>query len=359
MENRFYRKSYADIRKEQVAMIGIRIDANDKIAMGHLMRCMSIAIQLKNKNQDIVFIISEDYAGNYIFEKGFRYICLNNRYDEKDQETECLIRIIKHEKIDRLLIDSYEVTYEYMRRLREICKIIYIDDLNRFRYPADLIINYIYGTDELLYRSKGYTEEQFLLGNSFVPLRPEFSKDKIVIKKDISAIFLSTGGTDKFNLIISLLKKLERSPLKNTVKHVVTGRFFNNMEELEHMCQQDCTIHMYHDVQDICDIMHKCDLAISAGGTTISELCACGVPIICVSIADNQLPGIKAYEENGVLLYAGDIRNDREAVLNQVIDMALLLKDNFVLRKNLGNNGNKIIDGKGAIRIAEYIISKI
>ena len=337
-------------------MIGIRMDANDKIAMGHLMRCMSIAIQLKRKHQDIVFIVSEDYAGNIINEKGFRYICLNNQYDEKEQETEHLIEIINHEKIDKLLLDSYEVTYEYMKRLREICGVIYIDDLNRFRYPADLIINYIYGVDESLYKPKGYTEEQFLLGSDYVPLRPEFSQNRIEIKKEISAVFISTGGTDEFNLIINILQKLGKSQLKNTVKHVVTGRFYKNKEELACICCQDNTICNHHDVQDICGIMRKCDLAISAGGTTLSELCACGVPIICFSIADNQLPGIKAYEENGMLLYAGDVRNDQEAIVDQAVAMSVQLKNDFIMRKKLGEKAKSVIDGKGAWRIAEFII---
>ena len=40
-------------------MIAIRTDANEKIAMGHLMRCLSIAKQLKEKGQEVIFFISE------------------------------------------------------------------------------------------------------------------------------------------------------------------------------------------------------------------------------------------------------------------------------------------------------------
>ena len=75
-------------------MVGIRTDANDKIAMGHIMRCMSIARQLKQKESDVVFIISEDDAGSFIKENGFHYRCLKNRYDQKEQETELMIELI-------------------------------------------------------------------------------------------------------------------------------------------------------------------------------------------------------------------------------------------------------------------------
>ena len=39
-------------------MIAIRTDANEKIAMGHLMRCLSIAKQLKEKGQEVIFFSS-------------------------------------------------------------------------------------------------------------------------------------------------------------------------------------------------------------------------------------------------------------------------------------------------------------
>ena len=63
-------------RKRMVSyMIGIRTDANDKIAMGHLVRCMSIARQLRKKHLEVVFILSENDAEEFIIENGFRLIC--------------------------------------------------------------------------------------------------------------------------------------------------------------------------------------------------------------------------------------------------------------------------------------------
>ena len=336
-------------------MIGIRTDANDKIAMGHLTRCMSIARQLKTLNQEVVFILSEDDSGQAITRQGFRYLCMNDRYDQKEQETERLMEIIRQEKIQTLLIDSYEVTDKYMRELHKICSIIYIDDLNRFRYPADLIINYRFGADKELYCAKGYENEQFLLGSDYAPLRPEFSEDRIEIKKELSAIFLSTGGTDEFDLIVSVLRKLQNSTLKGIVKNVVTGRFYKSMDALTRMCQKDPTICHYHDIQDVCKVMRQSDLAVSAGGTTLTELCACGIPVIGIAIADNQLSGIRAYADAEIVLYAGDIRENREQMADRVIQMAELLKEDAALRERMGKKAKAAIDGKGAMRIAKAI----
>lgn len=336
-------------------MIGIRVDANEKIAMGHLMRCMSIAKQLKERDLDVVFLLSENYAGTYISKNGFSYICLRNQYDEKEQETERIKQIIREKKIKILLIDSYKVTYGYMSILKQDCKIVYIDDLNLFRYPADLIINYTYGTDRSFYESKGYEEEQFLTGSDYIPLRSEFSQKRIAIQKEIKALYIATGGTDEYNVIVSLLKKMQKSLFRNTVKYVVAGRFYKNRKELEQICLQDHTVCVYYNIENVCSIMRKSDLAISAGGTTLMELFACGIPTVCFSIADNQLPGIRTYLQNGLLLYAGDVRSGQDAVINKMVEQAALLGDDDAMRERMAVKAKSIVDGKGAERIAEAV----
>ena len=56
--------------------------------------------------------------------------------------------------------------------------------------------------------------------------------------------------------------------------------------------------------------MQEADLAISAGGTTLYELCAVGTPTICYSMADNQLDNVRQFEKDGLMYYAGDARQD-------------------------------------------------
>ena len=41
-----------------------------------------------------------------------------------------------------------------------------------------------------------------------------------------------------------------------------------------------------------------------------------------IAIADNQLSGIRAYADAEIVLYAGDIRENREQMADRVIQMA-------------------------------------
>lgn len=335
-------------------MIGIRVDANDKIAIGHVMRCMSIASELKKQNNDVIFIVSEESAKKIIVNNGYECICLNNKYNEKNSEILQMHNIIKKYNINKLLLDSYEVTPEYMKKLKKDVKLIYIDDINKFKYPADIIVNYTYKTDMSIYEERQYTDEIFLLGSKYIPLRSEFAAQPISINKKVENIFITTGGTDNLDMITGILKKL--SYRTDIDKMVVTGRFYKHLDYLNDMAVSDSSIKVYNNISNICDVMKKCDIAISAGGTTLAELCACGIPTVCFSIADNQLYGTEAYSNDGLMLYAGDVRSQKDMVIKRIIDNLELLVQDYSLRQKMACKQKMIIDGKGSCRIAGEII---
>ena len=113
---------------------------------------------------------------------------------------------------------------------------------------------------------------------------------------------------------------------------------------------------IYHDISDIARVMKKCDVAISAGGTTIAELCACGIPTIGFAVAQNQIYGLEAYSKDGIVKYAGDVREDRKHVIdNIVINLEEFVVD-YNQRKQQCKLANDLIDGDGAMRIAKEII---
>lgn len=332
-------------------MIGIRVDANDDIAMGHIMRCISIANQLGEKSK-IIFIISELFSKKIILDNGYKYVCLDNKYDDKENEIELVSKIIDKYQIDRLLIDSYQVTYKYMYELRKKTKIIYIDDMNAFAYPADLIVNYTYQTEFEIYEKWKYKNVRFLLGSKYVPLRSEFAENRIEIKECIDKIFITTGGSDNYNVICNLLRYMQSKQMVGISKKIVVGKFYKHMDELELLVSQEKSSEIYKDISNIQQIMKECDIAISAGGTTLAEICACGIPAVCFSMADNQMVGTQAYARDGLMFYAGDIRHNMESVIQTIVNNVLFLSRNRAVREKMAAKAKAAIDGQGAKRIA-------
>lgn len=335
-------------------MIAVRTDANKIIAMGHLMRCLSIAVKLREQGEKVIFITSDDFGQEIINANGFQMICLYNSYDEKESEIPRLLQILKSYACDVLLLDSYEVSAGYMMAVKKVVKLVYIDDLIRYDYPVDMLVNYTLNVNMSQYLGKNNYCMEYLLGSNYIPLRKEFSQEPINIKETVTDIFITTGGSDPCDMIMELLGNLQDSKFVAIKKHIVVGMFYSKYEKLREIANPDTNINVYKNIPNIWDVMRKCDVAVSAGGTTLAELCACGIPTVCFSIADNQLEGTQAYAEAGIMRYAGDARNDRKQVLDDIIKYLIEL-DDYEIRANLASKAQRLIDGKGAERIAKQI----
>lgn len=336
-------------------MIGIRADANEHIAMGHVMRCLSIAMQLKKSGVPVLFILSDGYARELILDAGFSCEVLDNDYTKKEAELPLLLHLCETYSLKGILIDSYEVTPPYLESLQHRIPTAYIDDLHAFRYDVELLINYTPGTQETDYSLQQYTHTTFLLGSSYTPLRPEFAQGVRETVPDTGAVFITTGGTDPYDMVSRLLRQMEHSPLARHDKHVVLGKFYGREDQLRRQQETDSSLHIYRDIPHIRDIMMQCDMAVSAGGTTLCELAACGIPTVAFTMADNQFSGTTRLAEAGALIYAGDVRENEDTTAENIVSALVSLAENTAKRQKMAAVSHGLIDGNGAERIARAL----
>ena len=337
-------------------MIGIRVDANQVIATGHLMRCLSIS---KEFSRDCLFITADNNASNIINKNGFDYVCLDSRYDDLDSEISKLDKVILDNNINKLLIDSYYVTPKYLKYFTDKIKTIYIDDINKFIYPVSALINYSPYYDLFDYK-KLYKNQitKFLLGCDYVPLRQEFQDINIKKIDNIKKILITSGGTDNFNFAGNFLEQIINKNLFRDIEfHIVVGSFNKNKDMLYSLELNYNNIILHENVEKMSELMRLCDVAITAGGSTMYELCACSLPAISFSFADNQLYGVKRFDEMGVIRYAGDIRSGDNILFNNIIN---ILQNYIKNPEKLFDRSflmKKIVDGNGARRLAREIIN--
>lgn len=339
-------------------MIAIRVDGNSEIATGHIMRCLAIAHGLKDSGQNCVFIVADNDSEQLLIKSGFRIINLDSKWNNLDEEIAEITDAIVKNGIDRLIVDTYIITETYLSALEKICKVIYIDDLNAFRYPVSVVVNYnLYGLDIPYSKIYQETHTKLLLGPKYAPLRDEFRNINPCFRNNVEKILITAGGADTFNAAGHIIAQVVADDFFKGIEfHVVAGRLNLHIAELKSMAETYPSIVIHQNVQIMSELMLDCDIAVTAGGSTMYELCACGVPSICFSWADNQLSGVKAFSERGLMKSAGDIRDNREKCIQQII---IHLKDyitNAEKRKIDSINMRKITDGYGAKRLADEII---
>jgi len=337
----------------------IRADANEVIASGHVKRCLSIADGFTNKNIEIVFVCSEMAAENVLKGTKYRSIILENDYREKDGEIPLLEKIIDKEYADGILVDSYEVTEKYLSRLSQICPVAYIATMKDINFTGELLINYTQYAKQKYFEEKypKLKEKGFLLqGEKYVPLRKEFLKIPCREKKNIQNILITTGASDPDNMSYAILVLCMRiSRLKEMNYTVVVGNYFKNIEQLRELQQKNPNIILEYNVSNMSELMKRNDIAVSAGGTTLFELCACGLPAISFSMADNQIPMVRYFEKKGLIPYAGDERIQFAEVLDNIQNTLFSWTSKIEKVNEQSRKMQSVIDGMGAQRIAEKL----
>ncbi len=337
-------------------MFYIRADANEKIATGHIMRCMSIAEELKKRNIPTTFIIADEFSKELIHSRGFETICLNTKWDNLEYELDILKELIIEKNIYSLLIDSYYITSHYVEELRKVTKVIYLDDLGIIDYPVDMLINYnIYG-DTIDYSKLVGSSAKLVLGAKYAPLRDEFQNIETSFKNKVNSVLISTGGTDTYNIAGQLLTEITKSnKYKNIHFHVISGKMNRNLYKLLEIEANNDNISIHQNVVRMSEIMLKCDIAISACGSTMYELCRCGLPIITFSFADNQILGVKGFQDKGLAINCGDYREGNNLLISRILTGLDTLIENYNLREKIYIKETSLIDGKGVCRLVDKI----
>lgn len=324
--------------------------------MGHVMRCLSIAEAYEDIGGEVEFLLSDRYVCAVLEQRGFSYQVLGSDWQNLEQELGQMEAILKQENNPRLLVDSYQVTERYLAVLREFTQLIYIDDLNSFSVPADMVVNYASFASYPNNKFYQNPDTVYCLGWQYTPLRLVFAEKRSQFQPQVKNIFITTGGSDPFEMSVLIAKQmLDQKWLGNITLHIVAGKFCHCMDTLLLLQKQDERMKIYQNISNIEDVMCQCDLAVSAGGTTLFELFACGIPVIAFGFADNQMESLHLLAEQQALCYMGDARDNTEKVVAAIIGKAEEYCRDAGLREEYRNQGQFITDGRGALRIAKVI----
>lgn len=337
----------------------IRADANEEIGTGHVMRCLSIAEAFRHRGEEVTFIIADERSRSMIEEHGFSVICLNSMWNDLEKEIASMVQVIKARGISSLLIDSYFVTETYLKEIGKYTKLVYIDDLNQFLYPVDLLVNYNIYAGELEYE-KRYREAgldtKILLGCRYVPLREEFSRIDRKINETVSRVLITSGGTDPYDAVGGILESFaEKSWFGVAEFQVILGRFNRNREKLEERWGDYKNVVLLRNVKNMAEHMTQCDMAVTAGGVTTYELCATGIPSVMYTLADNQLDIAHTVSRLGIIPWVGDIREDRQQCLKAIGEQTEQLRNSLSMRRKLSEKMREMVDGKGCERLVDII----
>jgi len=300
----------------------------------------------------VMFVTSDHLGDALIRNNGFRNISLETQW--KELERDGLDEVIGRFSPELLLVDSYFVTEAYLSTLSSVVPVAYIDDMNSAIWNVDFLINYnIFGT-VMDYSGYEKTRTKLILGPRYAPLRDEFQNSGIHEIHGVKNIMVSAGGSDPEGITEKIIENV-CDELKDIVFHFIVGALNPRLRIIQALAAARQNVILHINEKRMAERMKSCDIAISAAGSTLYELSACGTPTITYALADNQLIATDEFDKQGVMLSAGDCRNNGDFIAG-LTALTKRLIDDAELRSEMSRRMQAIVDGNGASRIVNKLL---
>ena len=363
----------------------VRAHAGPGVGTGHVMRTLALGQAWKRLGGTVAFVSGELPIGLVakIQSEKFDFYKLDNPLCESEDAKQTA-DLAMDLGADWIALDGYLFDDNYQAELSSTdCRLIVIDDYQHADHKhADIIVNQnAYANAENYQRS---STAKILAGPSFALLRSEFnafatnqSVDQFAqptssptcsstkhIVKQARRILVTFGGEDADNWTLKTLQVLSDLNRKQLIVDCVVGACYQHMRELEVFKKTaNMSLRIHRNVDRMSALMHRVDVAISAGGSTCYELARCGVPTIVASIADNQVPVAMAMSRLGVMISLDELgatgqRAHSDPTKRLTSTIRKLLND-YDTRKTMSELGTALVDGNGGFRIASQMASML
>ncbi|RLA82929.1 MAG: hypothetical protein DRG78_05800 [Epsilonproteobacteria bacterium] len=267
----------------------IRCDASKKIGLGHVVRCLALANELRDLGHNVVFAmksyktgLKEVFSNKFEIEiapKDLKYkrwldICIKtNKIDIfiGDIRDDLPSKAIKNMKKKSILTVAIDEPSDYAKE----CDLCF--------YPPHANIN----TND--YKGKIYQ------GFEYVLLRPEFYKVYKKIKNKVPNILVMMGGTDKYNLTLEIIKQLL---LKLKQKTNISVIIKENHKDYNDILNLNKRIDIYSNVDNMTKLLTSIDFAIISFGISAYELLAMKVPAIHICLDSDHWNASQLFVDN-------------------------------------------------------------
>jgi len=333
-----------------------RVDANLNIGLGHLQRCLSLATALHHLGMTCLFLTNREQS---VIERVMRFSFQGSALtDVESWGTEDLVQTLEaagHQGCSAIVVDSDHEGAEYLRQLRSAGYfVVAIEDTVPHLFPCHLVVNGDAHATELSYESP-FSDTQFLLGPQYSILRREFWEvPSRRVRKTVGNVLVTLGGSDSHNIMPKILDLLDRLPGTFEVNAII-GPFFDDFGEIETVIQHaQRRITVLKVPNSVRDIMVQADIAISGGGQTLYELARAGCPAVAIRIAANQDGQLRVFEKAGFLKIGGHANDP--ASIEAIGRLVVSLLGDPETRAAMSAAGQHLIDGQGALRVAQEIL---
>ena len=322
---------------------GIRVSTSKKLGMGHLVRSLELAYELKNVilyiDPDTKNIVSNYFPNSLIEEKNI-------------SSSDKAIADLKKGIVIGLIFDNYKIP---KNRIEDACSfgcVAVIDDFfNYWKKPIVIISSLSESVNDKIPRERLIYGHNKIIIPNVKSYQPNKNND---MKMEENSLLVQFGSIDNNNLTCRFLKSIisintaiskisivlsDKAPHKSMVLNLLDK--FNNSKVLE-----------VQSINELQNLYSTHEVLFGSAGVSLLERIYLGFHSVILSQNASQDANATAAENLKLAKYIGraDLFTD-EKLKKLILNYIQYEKNNY--KKNLDT---KLIDGKGAKRIVDKLL---
>ncbi len=330
---------------EKPLSILIRCEGGHAIGLGHVVRCLAIAAELRDRFSAAVrFALGGDEAAFALVRaEAFPVDAVT-----ATPSSHALDSVLAASPPDLVLMDlRTPFDHAEIEAIRKAgSRIAVLDDSSDRRLHAD--ISFFPPPGAALDWAGAMGERH--IGFDWTALRRQFSPPPARRTRPQKLALILAGGSDPAGIGRRFLASAARALPPSWRIGMVIGAAAVEDDALEKLARAlGSRLSLHRQVSDIAALMAEADLALASFGMTAYELAAVGVPTLLLCLSEDHRLSASFLAEEGAAEIAGIAQDVNDDTLDRAV--ARLARDEAA-RATLGRKAQGLVDGRGAGRIA-------
>jgi spore coat polysaccharide biosynthesis predicted glycosyltransferase SpsG len=325
----------------------MRVDAGDKVGLGHFYRSINLADHLGRKGHEVFFVHRPSNFWNELNLKmfGFPTFPLTADYEERQ-----LLDFIIHEKADLFFVDGIlEFTGSFINNVKKHARVVFYQNTSDSFGLADIFILPAIHYPEDFFTSFSKSTTVFKGLDYFTFHRNLYKLDRIPsCSGRVKSVAVFAGGSDPNDALRKIYDLVDFKGFTEIEFLFFYGTNYTYLEKIDKSL-------IFNNIFRIFDheSILKCDLLISAFGVSTYEFLYLGMPIISFGHQRrNALASDTFAEMTKSIISLGEIGTVKREVLNDTIRS---LAENVIKRQGLVDKSKGTLDLKGPDRVVEIL----
>jgi spore coat polysaccharide biosynthesis predicted glycosyltransferase SpsG len=336
-------------------------EANSSVGFGHLVRTRVLAAALRRRGVASILYGPSQALAVPADRSVFAHWIERPAWTSSRGDAMSVASLCRRYDVAQVVVDDYRADLDYQRVLQSagLDWMQQYDASRKQHFLGRVVVNASpYEKAEYYAGAAEHPGVRFLLGPRYAILRDEFAGVvPLRVNQRTGNVFVSFGGGSDRGAIRKTVEPLLEAGFDGIRFIVMSGG--SNPLNPELRCWANRfdarRLQFYVSPPNVPDLMSLCDLAILGGGTTTYEAARCGLPMVLVTLAENQHGQSLGWESSGAAVHAGRVD---EIESSEFVKLFSALLGDEERRNRMSVKAAGLVDNNGASRLLNALFEE-